>query len=168
MSYLRTNYRISGKKLDIDAIGPAILKASGAGGAGFPKGYGGFILVSLPMSASAIMDDSAGVVANRSGAYTISTYALLSLYYGAEYATEGYRAFPLWVKGIGSLLSVDTSGLPLDFQLDSAPSGSIVNLRLRYMSTCATGTAVDPAWMSMGGSQPNVMAAFFIVSGPGV
>lgn len=173
-SYLRTNYRSTGGELDIIGIGGGILLASNAGGAGTKRAFGGFILVSLPVSASAIMDASAAVTANRSGCYTLSTYALLSLYYGTAEATVGCKAFPLWVAAISSHLSVGsvTVGGGLIQWMPVAPSGSILNIKLRVLSVAAesaaggTGSVTKLDWQSMGGSQPNVMAAFFIASAP--
>jgi len=174
MSYLRTNYRLTGAELDVDAIGGGFLQASNAGGAGTWSPHGGFILVSLPVSASAIMDASAGITANRSGCYTLSTLGLLSLYYGSGVFGGGYVAQPIFVNAISSHLSVGSIsvGGGLITWMPVANSSSIINIKLRVLSigqasaVGGTGSITILDWASMGGSQPNILAGFLIVSTP--
>lgn len=84
MSYLRTNYRLTGGQLDIDAIGGGIPAASIFGGAGTLDRHGGLIMGSFASEVDTYFDQSA--------------FGAMSDWYGSVFATmldSGHRIMPM-------------------------------------------------------------------------
>jgi len=81
MSYLRCNYRITGKQLDIDAIGGGVALGSWGGGSGTNRAFGGFIMGSYNGAAYATY-------------HVISAYGAMSQYFGSGQFDSGYKIFP--------------------------------------------------------------------------
>ena len=90
MSYLRCNYRLTGKQIDIDAIGGGIALGSWGGGAGTNRAFGGFIMGSINANNSVITD---------------SAYGAMSHYYGDGQFGSGYKVVPVAFQYLGG--SVD-------------------------------------------------------------
>lgn len=84
MSYLRCNYRITGKQIDIDAIGGGIVAGSWGGGPGTNRAFGGFIMGSYNGPAYATY-------------HVISAYGAMSQYFGSGQFDSGYKIFPFAV-----------------------------------------------------------------------
>lgn len=83
-SFLRTNYRQTGRELDLLAIGEGIPKSSYGGGAGFQRGYGGFIMGSF--------------ATELVGFYAQSAIGAMSNWLGSVYVTNldsGWRIAPI-------------------------------------------------------------------------
>lgn len=92
MPILRTNYRLTGRYMDIDAIGGAVPLSSAFGAAGTDLPYGGFMYFSW---AGTIQDQTAGVTANQSYGVVISTYGAMSAFYGDGKFNSGYKFLPI-------------------------------------------------------------------------
>ncbi len=84
-SYLRTNYRIGGRELDIDGIGGGAVEGSWGGGAGTRREYGGFIMGSFNSAVLSVI-------------HPISAYGAMSEYYGDGLFDSGYKIFPMVVR----------------------------------------------------------------------
>jgi hypothetical protein len=143
MSYLRTNYRLTGKELDITAIGGGIVEGSWGGGPGTDRAHGGFIM---------------GSVNVQNSIYQQSAYGAMSAYFGSGIFDSGYKIWPVNVV-------IKAGSVPLEV----FPTGSITSVfalipRLRY----EIGSAGSIAWTySIGDSYSmNLIWAGFIVSGP--
>jgi len=80
-SYLRTNYRITGKELDAEAIGGGVVQGSWGGGAGTRREYGGFIMGSFNSTVYSVI-------------HPISAYGAMSEYFGDGMFDSGYKIFP--------------------------------------------------------------------------
>lgn len=143
MSYLRTNYRLTGRELDITAIGGGVVEGSWGGGPGTRRAHGGFIM---------------GSVNVLNSIYKQSAYGAMSAYYGEGAFGSGYKVWPIAIVVRGG-------SVPLEV----FPTGSIDSVfcllpRLR----AEIGSAASIAWTtSIGDSYSiNVIWAGFIVSGP--
>lgn len=94
-SYLRTNYRITGKELDDDAIGGGLSRDEGSmgSGPGATRWHGGFIMgsVNAAWSGGAVVD--------------IGAFSAMSNYFGDAYVTilnSGHRLHVIAVHQIGT------------------------------------------------------------------
>jgi hypothetical protein len=149
MSFLRTNYRLTGKQLDYDAIGGALIRGSGiyggaAGGGGVASGvvnpypYGGFVLINVVGSdgGAGIAQSSAGIPTGASGyAYFNSAYGILSRMYGE--GKSGYAVLPVDIidRGYGD---GSTSGSVMLFMHSAVNSGSITLIKIVARSFAAS------------------------------
>jgi hypothetical protein len=112
MSYLRTNYRITGKEIDIDAIGGGVIAGSWGGGAGTDRAFGGFIMGSFNGSAYATY-------------HIISAYGAMSQFYGSGKFDSGYKIFPFMVKDASVPVGGTTS---VGYDYYWSVSGSLINI----------------------------------------
>lgn len=83
--YLRTNYRLTGGIIDIDAIGAGANKGSWLGGTGTKNPHGGFIM---------------GSTTGQNSIFTVSAYGAMSEYYGSGQFGSGYKIMPVAVYNI--------------------------------------------------------------------
>lgn len=144
-SYLRTNYRISGKELDINAIGGGIALASYVGSAGTRREYGGFIMGSI----------SASVVGEGA---TITASEAMSMYYGSALFGNGYRIMPIVAHQVGTGTAFIVHG-SCDDAGDSNIYFSFIALTVDAASNPIPGPVV-------GGVEAHIVWAGFIISGP--
>lgn len=169
MSFLRTNYRITGRELDPDAIGDGIILASIGGGAGAAgKRYGGFIMFSGAFSTLA---SEASTVTGATGYVALSTVSILASFYGCDDPNldSGYKFLPLmiWCQSISGLTPSDS--------IDIRPyimknSGSVALIRVVRRSSVvmdATQSAFGlNGWYLSDSESISLVIMGFIVSGP--
>lgn len=158
MSYLRTNYRISGKELDYDAIGGGVVAGSWGGGAGTNRGFGGFIMGSFNSTVASTI-------------HPISAYGAMSEYFGDGEFGSGYKIFPLMVKNA----SVPYGGTAsVGYEFHWSMSGSIfwvMGVKKSLISITGTGldaatNAVPAASLFASNESAHFVWAGWIVSGP--
>jgi len=130
LSYLRCNYRITGKEVDIDAIGGGIALGSWGGGSGTNRAFGGFIMGSYNGPAYATY-------------HIISAYGAMSQYFGSGQFDSGYKIFPfaVWDASvpIGGTASVA-------YQYAWSVSGSLIMIRgIKRSAFFAEATYIDSA-----------------------
>lgn len=149
-SYLRTNYRITGRELDIDAIGGGVFQGSwgyAGSGPGTRREYGGFVM---------------GSADYLSVNPTIGTFSMLSMYYGSGWFGEGYRVFPFAAFQVGT-------GTHLYVQWSISATAADSNIYFKtYVLTGDASTFETAAVVFTGasGSDVNLVWAGFIVSAP--
>ena len=127
MSYLRTNYRITGKELDADAIGGGVVLGSWGGGAGTNRAFGGFIMGSYNGSAYATY-------------HVISAYGAMSEYYGSGQFDSGYKIFPFAVWDASVPVG---GGVSVNYKYYWSVSGSlmmIIGLKFSEILDSISGT----------------------------
>jgi len=128
MSYLRTNYRITGKELDADAVGGGVVLGSWGGGAGTNRAFGGFIMGSYNGAAYATY-------------HVISAYGAMSQYYGSGQFDSGYKIFPFAVWDASVNLTGDVS---VNYKYLWSASGSLIiikGLKFSEILDSVSGTA---------------------------
>jgi hypothetical protein len=174
MSFLRTNYRTTGKEIDIDAIGGGIVAGSWGGGAGTNRPFGGFIMGSFNGSIYATY-------------HIVSAYGAMSEYFGSGQFDSGYKIFPIAIWDASVPVGATTS---VNYKFLWSVSGSLFNVKIVKMSTwydsavnkyadsATTGLAATVTYSWREVSAMNHMAAVtsgetvhfvwagFIVSGP--
>jgi len=106
-SYLRTNYRITGKELDITAIGGGVPLSSWAAGAGTRREFGGFVMGSVATALASV--------------YSLPATQVMASYYGETIAIgmdSGYKfvpiAFQLRIVGEDASTSIHAMWATLD------------------------------------------------------
>lgn len=142
-SYLRTNYRIGGRELDITALGAAVMDGSwgyAASGPGTRREHGGLIMGSTGAAASVNP--------------TISAFGAMSQYYGSGLFDAGYKIFPILARQLGTA----TQGL-IEWSISATANNSLIyfiTYRVSDVSTLtgASGSSLDMFWVGL------------IVSGP--
>lgn len=152
-SYLRTNYRITGRELDITALGEAVMQGSwgyAASGPGTRREHGGFIMGSM------------GGVASVNP--TISAYGAMSEYYGDGLFGSGYKIFPIvaYPGDTGSLAVIQWSISA------TAAANSMIYFRTYRLSASASTfeTAAGVIKTGLSGSNVDFVWAGLIVSAP--
>jgi hypothetical protein len=159
MSYLRTNYRLTGKELDIDAIGGALGESAGsfAGGPGTNRPFGGFIMGSYNGAAYATY-------------HVISAYGAMSAYYGGGMFNSGYKIFPFMVKNASVPIGGTASVLYFYNWSVSGSLFNIIGIKISGVSISGTGvTNTNALGIASGfasGETIHIIWAGFIVSGP--
>ena len=78
--YLRTNYRLTGRLIDPDAIGGGAALGSWLSGAGTRDAFGGFVVGSITANNSILI---------------MSAYGALNEYFGDGMFTSGYKILPI-------------------------------------------------------------------------
>lgn len=151
--HLRANYRVTGKELDADAVGEAVVQGSWGGGAGTRRWCGGFIMGSF---ASAQPDSC----------LPVSAAGAIASFYGSDGGLSnrtGYKIFPFaaWnACGVGGSVAEF-------FKLSVSVAGDscfgIIGIRF---SASAGGGAFSIDAVSCGGASIHVVWAGWIVSGP--
>lgn len=142
-SYLRTNYRITGRELDITALGEAVMKGS--------WGYVG--------SGPGTRREHGGLIMGSSSAYsvnpTISAYGAMSEYYGGGLFGSGYKIFP-----IAAHQHATGSAFQLQWSISAtAAADSNIYFQMWLVSDSSTFTGLS-------GSSKEFMWVGLIVSGP--
>lgn len=166
MSFLRTNYRLTGKEIDIDAIGGAMGESVGsfAGGPGTNRPFGGFIMGSFNSTAYSVI-------------HPISAYGAMSEYFGDGQFDSGYKIFPVMIRN-ASIPVGGTASVYYDFI--GSMSGSlfwVIGVKMSYFSQMLDSTIDLTATQSIAGIIANISVfasnesihfhwAGFIVSGP--
>lgn len=143
-SYLRTNYRISGRELDITALGEAVMQGSwgyAASGPGTRREHGGLIMGSTASGASVNP--------------TIAAYSMMSLYYGSGLFDSGYKIFPIAAYQVGTA----TQGIIQWSISATAAADSNIYFRSYRISDVSTLTGAS-------GSSLAMFWVGLIVSGP--
>lgn len=150
--FLRTNYRRTGNRLDITALGRNIIVASAAGGAGTINPRGGLIWCSMSGSF------------NATGQFAQSTYGTLSLFYGSSYFGSGYLFHPI----IAYMLSFSTVALTDVAGGDSVPDFRPVNFTTSdsVWYICAMKVSAAGSATTASSVDARLLVAGFIVSGP--
>lgn len=161
MSYLRTNYRLTGKEIDVDAIGGGVVAGSWGGGAGTNSPFGGFIMGSF---ASTVL----------SALHPISAYGAMSEYFGGGQFGSGYKIFPFAIWDGSVPLG---GGVSVNYKYLWSVSGSlfwVIGLKFSEVLASVSGTAgveatvidrlVATAFAS--NESVHIVWAGFIVSGP--
>ena len=101
-SYLRTNYRITGKELDITAIGGGVPLSSWAGGAGTRREFGGLVM---------------GSVNAVDSVFSLPATQVMASFYGATIASamnSGYKFVPIGFQiryVVGSVTAPHPAGI---------------------------------------------------------
>ena len=160
--YLRTNYRATGKEVDIDALGLAMLSCSRNAGPGTIRPCGGLIFMSL---SGAFCDVGGGTV--MSGAFGDSTLGTLSLYYGSGNFGSGYLFLPVYM----GTLSYSTKGVAANWIGDNAaPHFRVMNITTSGSVWMISAMKVSGALGGSGTYASEVHARLlifgFVVSGP--
>lgn len=143
MSYLRTNYRIGGRELDITALGEAVMQGSwgyAGSGPGTRREHGGLIMGSM------------GGIGSVSP--TISAYGAMSEYYGSGLFDSGYKIFPIAAFPIGT-----HSAFVIQWSISATAANSMVYFKTYLVSDSSTLTGIS-------GSNVNFVWAGLIVSAP--
>ena len=151
-SFLRTNYRATGGKGDITALGGGIVLASAAGGAGTTNPYGGMLFLSMSGSF------------NAAGAFTDSTYGTLSLYYGGGVFNSGYKFMPVIMRtlsfstiAVTDLAGGNSAGAFIFGNITWNGSIWLISaIKQSAVGSCTAASSVDARLLVMG----------FIVSAP--
>jgi len=173
MSYLRTNYRITGKELNYDAIGGGVREGAWGGGGGTNRPFGGFMAFSAAIS---VQERSAGITAGLSGLMVESTYGLMSLYYGSGQFGAGYKFWPFGARVLSmsdvAITDLSAGGNTVEWQ-EMKASDSIMVLRpfRRSQQAVSTPTSVDSKLMAWNAASMctmglKVLVWGWIVSGP--
>lgn len=130
MSYLRTNYRVTGRQIDITAIGGALASVgSFGGGAGTAREYGGFIMGSFASAVYSVI-------------HPISAFGAMSQYYGSGKFGSGYRIFPIMIKNASQPIGGTAS---VHYEFHWSVSGSlfwIIGTKLSQVFDSVSGTGV--------------------------
>lgn len=145
MSYLRTNYRITGKELDINAIGGGVELGSYLGSVGTRREYGGFIMGSISASVAG------------EGA-TIEASDALSAYYGEGMFGAGYRIMPIVAHQVGTGTAFVVHG--------SCDADGDSNMYFNFMALTVDGASNPIPGVVVAGSEAHIVWAGFIISGP--
>ena len=157
--FLRTNYRRTGREINIDTLGKAFLLASGHGGAGTLKPGGGIIYTSMSGS-------FADAGASLSNCFAWSTIELLQSYYGDGIYGSGYRFLPVIVQ-IQSY-SDTSAGVGAGGASNAISRFHCINIGTSDSVFWFSGVQVSatPTVSAMGSADARIIVFGFIVSGP--
>lgn len=155
-SYLRTNYRITGREINADAIGGGAALGSWGGGAGTRREHGGFIMGSFNSAVLSVI-------------HPISAYGAMSEYYGGGLFDSGYKIFPLMVRNA----SVPNGGTAsVGYFFDATVTGSLFyvvgNKASAHLISAATqsGPVMGSPSVLASNESVHIVWAGFIASSP--
>ena len=155
-SYLRTNYKISGRELDIDAMGGGVALGSWGGGAGTRREHGGFVMGSFNSAVLSVI-------------HPISAYGAMSEYYGSTMFDSGYKIFPIIIRNASVPADAITS---VTYFYAATMTGStfyvIGNKGSSLMLSAATqsGPVLGAPSVFASNESAHFVWAGFVVSGP--
>uniref|UniRef100_A0A6M3K537 Uncharacterized protein n=1 Tax=viral metagenome TaxID=1070528 RepID=A0A6M3K537_9ZZZZ len=159
--YLRTNYRATGKELDIDTLGRAIGLASAAAGAGTIRPGGGLLFFS---ASGSFANDAVGLAAGASNVFANSTYGTLSLFYGSGNFGSGHLFYPIYIRTLSYSTVANTdwvtnNSAPDFLPVNFATSDSV--WMISAMKVSATGSATVASQVAA-----RLLVLGFVVSTP--
>ena len=153
---MRTNYRITGKELDVDAIGGGAVLGSWGGGAGTRREFGGFVMGSFNSAVLSVI-------------HPISAYGAMSQYYGDGLFDSGYKIFPIIIRNASVPADAITS---VAYFYAATMTGStfyvVGNKASSLMLSAATqsGPVMGAASVFASNESAHFVWAGFVVSGP--
>lgn len=153
---MRTNYRISGREINADAIGGGAALGSWGGGAGTRREHGGFIMGSFNSAALSII-------------HPISAYGAMSEYFGSGLFASGYKIFPFDIRNA----SAPSDGVAsVAYFFDATVTGSLFyvigNKASAYLISVGTlsGPVLGVPSLLASNESIHIVWAGFIVSTP--